>query len=341
MKGLFQRGDVWWIRFTPAPGAAQKRRSLGTSDEAEAIIEARKLIASTSAEARRLAGSCEAEIEAYIKTKRRDGLSASTLQSREYVLKAFCTDTGALSPRTISRQALQRWFDARRDKNEHTAADYLQTVQLWFKWLAEEGRIATNYAALIKPPKLPMRVRRTFLLPEQARELIEACDDDGLRFALYCGLHAGMRKLEIIEARRSWFDLDAGLIHIQATATFAPKDRDNRTVPLTDEFRRWIIDWLAREPMKREASSYMLAPAVEKGSYRYRFDFRTAFENLVAAQKLAITFHDLRRTFASLLVSKGISLYKVAKWLGDTIEVVENTYGHLIPQDAEINAAWQ
>lgn len=53
-----------------------------------------------------------------------------------------------------------------------------------------------------------------------------------------------------------------------------------------------------------------------------------------------VTFHDLRRTFASLLVSQGVSIYKVAKWLGDTVDVAEDTYGHLIPQDDEINAAW-
>jgi len=62
---------------------------------------------------------------------------------------------------------------------------------------------------------------------------------------------------------------------------------------------------------------------------------------LVKACGLCVTFHDLRRTFASLLVSKGVSLFKVAQWLGDTIEVVEGTYAHLIQQDDEINKAWE
>jgi hypothetical protein len=33
-----------------------------------------------------------------------------------------------------------------------------------------------------------------------------------------------------------WFDLGAKTIEIRATATFGPKDRDARTVPLTDQF---------------------------------------------------------------------------------------------------------
>lgn len=85
----------------------------------------------------------------------------------------------------------------------------------------------------------------------------------------------------------------------------------------------------------------MLAPKVKHGSYRYRYDFRKAFEALVTKLKYDVTFHDLRRTFASLHVSRGTSIYKVAKWLGDTLEVVESTYGHLIPQDAQIDAVWE
>lgn len=34
------------------------------------------------------------------------------------------------------------------------------------------------------------------------------------------------------------------------------------------------------------------------------------------------------------------AINKVAQWLGDTLAVAEDTYGHLVPQDAEINAAW-
>lgn len=128
---------------------------------------------------------------------------------------------------------------------------------------------------------------------------------------------------------------DSGLLHIQATDTFQPKTREARTIPLTKEFTAWLRDeYGLPEP-------FMLAPKVKHGSYRYRYDFRKAFESLVASLCYDVTFHDLRRTFASLHVSRGTSIYKVAKWLGDTVEVVESTYGHLIPQDAQIDAAWE
>ena len=85
----------------------------------------------------------------------------------------------------------------------------------------------------------------------------------------------------------------------------------------------------------------MLEPKATHGSYRYRYDFRASFVNLTKRCGFPeLTFHDLRRTVASLHVSRGTSIYKVARGLGDGVEVVENHYGHLIPQDDEIDTIW-
>ena len=52
-----------------------------------------------------------------------------------------------------------------------------------------------------------------------------------------------------------------------------------------------------------------------------------------------VTAHVMRHTFASLLVQAGVSVYKVARWLGDGVEVVEEHYGHLAPKDSDIEKA--
>jgi site-specific recombinase XerD len=49
-----------------------------------------------------------------------------------------------------------------------------------------------------------------------------------------------------------------------------------------------------------------------------------------------VTAHVMRHTFAALLLSGGVSLYKVARWLGDGAKVVEDHYGHLVAEDQEI-----
>jgi integrase len=351
--GLYLRRQVWWLRWTPAPGLEQQRVSLGTRDYEQAVVLAIQTKRKAVNAARELMEGCTAEIEAYLAHCRRQGLSKATVEQRKYALQGFTDFCEAASPATISPAKSLRWFEARADQNAHTADAYLVIVRWWFAWLMERGKLRADPTAAIKPPKLPMKTRKVFLSFERARRFLDECREvEGpktraatedprermsmldLKLVIYLGLQHGMRKLEIIEARPEWFDLDAGLIHITRTATFVPKGRHNRTVPMTEEFRAWLRDvYGLRGP-------FVLMPNVEHGSYRYRFDFRTKYENYVATLGDDITFHDLRRTFGSLLVSRGVSLYKVAKWLGDTLKVAESTYGHLVAQDDEINAAW-
>jgi integrase len=89
-----------------------------------------------------------------------------------------------------------------------------------------------------------------------AQRLIHNAPNNDLRFILFCGFHTGMRKMEIVEAVPGWFDLVARPVEIRATETFQPKDRDARTVPLTDQFvdflKRWVCARLTYcSPMSR------------------------------------------------------------------------------------------
>lgn len=97
-------------------------------------------------------------------------------------------------------------------------------------------------------PKAPPRIRRKFLTREEAERAIAACaltgtetpaekdQKEALEFILYCGVHAGMRKGEVVAAKADWFDTKAKLLHIQNTEEFLIKDRDDRTVPLSEPF---------------------------------------------------------------------------------------------------------
>jgi hypothetical protein len=87
----------------------------------------------------------------------------------------------------------------------------------------------------------------------------------------------------------------------------------------------------------------VIAPEkLTNGKSLYRHDICRRFERLT--MQLGInncTFHDLRRTFASLKVSAGVSIYKVAKWCGHRVDVCEEHYGQLIPVDDQINVGFE
>lgn len=90
-----------------------------------------------------------------------------------------------------------------------------------------------------------------------------------LKFALLCGFDGGLRRDEISEARVGWFDLEAKVLDVSNNGTFVTKDRDNRTIPLTDRF----VDFLKTYLAGRDKTEYVLAPhKTVKGANKYRFD---------------------------------------------------------------------
>ncbi|WP_075089543.1 tyrosine-type recombinase/integrase [Verrucomicrobium spinosum] len=213
-----------------------------TQDEAVAIVKAREVQQRASTQMRAQMQECPAERDRYLAVMHREReLTESTLKFRKAAINHLVKFTQATTPRQITPRQVSAWVDALKKQNPETAINYLSVAQSWFSWLQQGFKINSNPASQVKPPKKPTKGRKQFLRPEEARKLITAATGDrDLTFALYCALHAGLRRKEVIEARPSWFDLDAGLLHVQATPTFVPKDKDNRTIPLTKEFREWL-----------------------------------------------------------------------------------------------------
>jgi integrase len=327
MKGLYQRGGVWWYRFSR--GRRQMRITLGTRDEAEAIRLAQRVVSMPELV---VDSGGDDPVDGYCRHLATGGRTRMTIDARRTTLGALRRVADCAMDR-VTPAIAAAWYDGiRRDCAGSTAVSYLQQARHFFDWMVSRGRMLRNPLDGLQPPLVRPAARRRVLSDEETARLFEMCGDEALRFALFSALHAGLRKDEIVNARPEWFDLDAGLLHIQASADWHTKDRDNRTIPLTVEFKKFLADYGLPAPFmlpgRRQA----------RGRWRYRYDFRRPFERLLARCGITgATFHDLRRTFASRLVSRGVSIYKVARWLGDGLAVVERHYGHLQPQDDEIN----
>lgn len=187
----------------------------------------------------------------------------------------------------------------------------------------------------VEMDRVDHQARIKFTDLELAQKLIANAPNDDMRFILFCGFHVGMRKQEIIEAIPEWFNLSRKTLEIRATATFRPKDRDARTVPITDQFADFLRQYGLRKP-------FVLKPEVEHGKFRYRYDFRRPFTDYMAEQGVPwITPHVMRHSFASICAMKGIDIYRIATWLGDDVRVVQKHYAKLRPDDREIMRAFK
>ena len=175
-----------------------------------------------------------------------------------------------------------------------------------------------------RPPK--------FLTVEESDRLVEVARAHGpdiLQFVALC-LYAGLRKGEAIAARWEWVDWKARTITVQPGHGFIPKDKDCRTVPLSEKL-------IAVLTSRKQASGYLIADGKQPGQ-RYRWCPRSSFTAVcVEVGVEGCTPHTLRHTFASQLVQAGVSLFKVQCWLGHADAATTQIYAHLTGYDHDVN----
>jgi integrase len=341
MRGLQLRGKIYW--YAKMVNGVRTRVSLDTENQGEAVA---KVLAMRQQPELLPVNSFEHEIKAYLKDQLHRGkLSHTFAPTRESSLRQFAKVFKIMSPADVTTDHVRKWYDwMRYDKTpalkESTSQGYIFGLRAFLGWLVDRDKLRENVALKLELNEHRHVARLVFCDLPTVGALIKAAPDDSMRFILYCGFHAGMRKLEIIEARPEWFDLHAGCVTIQATDTFQTKDKDHRTIPLTEEFKTFLKSYGKLRP-------FMLMPHVPKGQYKYRYDFRKPFEEFVksyAAKRERdlswLTPHVMRHTFASLHAAAGTSIYKIALWLGDGVEVVQRHYAKLSPSDVDINKAF-
>jgi integrase len=346
LKGLYRMlgSQYWWFRYSR--DGQRFAISLKTPDEALAITRARAILAEGLIAAEQYSPSelpprrreIHGLVDKYLadaQGRNRKPLRAVTAETRRYILKKFCSDMGIERVGDITAQKINQWLKKLKEdgKSQDTRWTYGERLRNFVKFLTPKYLSSSILDGFELPEPSPVG-RKNWVRKEEVAKLIDAAETPELKFILFCGFDSGLRRNEISEMRVSWFDLSAGLLHVTNDANFTSKDRDNRVIPMTERFLAFAKSFLAG----RNPSEYVLMPTkTAKGKAKYRFDcskrVRTHFVNC----KAKCTFHDMRRSFASNRVSDGVSIYKVATWLGDGLEVTAKSYGKLAPNDPDVD----
>lgn len=206
----------------------------------------------------------------------------------------------------------------------------------------DDGLIARNPAAKARLPR--NEGRRVQPVPLEVVAQIEAELPDWMRIVVPLGIGAGLRQGEVsgltvdrIDMLRRTLRVDRQLVtrggHERALAP--PKtESSNRTIPLAG----FVVDALAAH-LAGNGSNHSRHVLVDpKGrwvdSNHFGHPWRAAVR---AAAAPGVRYHDLRHTFASTLLSSGVSVKAVADWLGHASPTITlATYAHLMPADEEV-----
>jgi integrase len=339
MKGLYQMSGsrYWWFRWTE--DGKRNAVSLKTEDEAEAITKARAILAEGLINPKQKTG-IERAITDYLQMAQkrvRKPMRPETVKNVRFMLQSYTKHSGIEFLGDITQKSIEDWVATLRDegKSRDTIHSYVTRLKTFITCLVGLKQLRPDILDAIHIPERAARGRRNWLRSEAVAEIIAQSKNPELTFVLYCGFHAGMRRNEISNAKVGWFDLEHGLIHIQndPKTGFVLKDRDNRAVPISEPFANFLKNFL----VDRNKNAYVLKPNQQTGVWRYRYDFNRIVRTHFAKCNVVCSIHDMRRSFASNLVSAGESVYIVAGWLGDGVQVVERSYGHLAPTSGNID----
>lgn len=260
-----------------------------------------------------------------------------------------------LTPAHVRRLLRTKSTQPRRDtkypdkRGEPLSPRMVQYIHAVLRRALEQARrdelVARNVAALVTPPRLP-RYEWRYLMPEEARKLLDAVRDDRLYAVYAVAVAVGLRRGEVLGLRWQDVDLNEGTLHVRrslqrlnGTLILAETktDKSYRRVPLPRVCIASLKEHRERQQKERaEAEVWLdewdLVFTTKHGTPIEPRNLLRHFQNL--CEKLGLPrlrFHDLRHTCASLLLAQGVDLPIVKETLGHAAIQTTMLYTHVAP----------
>lgn len=303
--------------------------------------------------------------ELWLESYARAATRASTYQQYEVALRVHLYPAfGAKSMDQITRRMVRELIAAKQKEglSRSTIKNILIPLHSIYSQAIEDGELDRNPA--MRMGKYLKRKERKEINPltrEEAQVFLDAVKESAYSryYPLFlCALRAGLRQGELISLKGTDIDFHSRFIHVQRNLSRGkielPKNGKTRRVDMSQHLTDTLSDLLSKRraealaaEMKKPAGERRDSAAIvnevmeqwlfmtwpRRRQWGDGSNLRKLFNRLLVAAKLRrIRFHDLRHTFASLLLQQGESPVYVKEQMGhSSITITVDVYGHLIP----------
>jgi integrase len=229
---------------------------------------------------------------------------------------------GALRISAVSKQGIQK-LHATLKPTPYQANRVLALLSKMFSLAVEWQWTSSNPAQGI--PRFQEDRRERWLQSEELQRFIAALNDhqdqkaaDAFRLLLL----TGSRKSEVLTAEWSMFDLKQGVWTKPSSHT---KEKQIEHIPLSAQ----AVDLLVRMKEHSDATAFLFPGLNGKPLTT----LRVAWSQICKTAGLTnVRVHDLRHSYASYLVSNGVSLHVVGQLLGHSQPGTTQRYAHVAHQ---------
>lgn len=322
---IYPKGDKWrvvvWHR-----GVRHDWIQEGTKAEAE-LFEAAKRVelrAVDPASAGRIAPTLSEFSRGAYRTHAMRHLKKRTWTNRVYTLANLIDRLGDLKLSEIATAHIEEYKASRREDEigPSTINDELKILRTVLAYARELGLVVAQ--PMIKDLSTHgIRRRVTAWTRAEVSQLLKhvgALSRDIEPLVVFL-LNTGCRKGEALALEWKNVDLKRGLIFIEPSEEWQPKDGEARQIPISDA----LMKVLRRKPQSKR----WVFPN-EKGE-RYAFWPQRAFDRAREAAGLKGGPHTCRHTFATHFLQGRPDMFLLARLLGHSTAYVTELYSHVLP----------
>ncbi len=262
---------------------------------------------------------------------------------------------GSLPLNEITREKIKELTAELLDKGlaRNSIRNVVATLRLVLNQAIEDAMIAANpatkLAKFFKQAKAERKIDflteaevPLFLAQARIRDEAKRKGDPEYHPLFLCAIHTGMRAGELAGLQWSDIDWNGNFIIVRRSVKegrISPTKTDRiRRVDLSDDlgeelkaYRRRLLE-AAMKDGRNELPEWVFASGEGTPLDMHNISKREFPKCLAKAGLRRIRFHDMRHTFASLLIQNGESLAYVKEQLGHaSIKMTVDVYGHLVP----------
>jgi len=257
----------------------------------------------------------------FLSSLRGRNVSAHTLRAYRNDLQNFSKYVGSRSWRAIDHLTIRGFLSHLYEKglSKGSVARSLAAVRSLYRWLAQEGVVEQNPAALVATPKLPKKLPRVPTIEEvntvldgKMPEVAAFPERDCLMFELLYG--CGIRNSELIGINLDDIRLSAEALLIRG------KGKKQRYVPFGDSVRAALSTYLpARQRLLAEKKKNSPALLInQRGGRLTTRSVGRIVKKIAVAKGLSpdVHPHTLRHAFGTHMLEEGADLRAIQEMLG-------------------------
>jgi len=246
----------------------------------------------------------------------------------------------------LQPQTIQAFYGKARGKlSARTVLTWHRILSQSMKYAVRQGYLGRNPCDLVVAPRAVKKAMRT-LTPGEVEVLLKAAESNRFYPVIYMAINCGMRQAELLGLR--WRDVDLDMLSVSVSQVLykrrgvcifkEPKTTGSRRrVAMTPKLAQFLreyraeqesLHWHTGQPLTLDD----LVFANMAGKPLDPCTLTHVFSRIARGAGLErVRFHDLRHTFASLMLMRGAKPKVISEALGHaSVAFTMDTYSHII-----------